>query len=273
MDQLRLSEARPGPTPLPVSTWLRRVSAVEQEAAPRAVLVLLPHAGGAAYTYLSWAPVLPASVAVYAVEYPGHGARIGEPLVDDLRTVVSDLADQLAELPDVAAGCPLILGGHSLGALLAYELAAEAQKRGRAVAGLFLSGAVPAERRSPERDSTLLDDDALVAVLGAAGDIPVEILQDAEARELYLPVVRHDLELASRHCGDLTAGTGGPLVRTRAVVVGGAEDGRCPAADLAAWAELVDGPAEVIVLPGGHFYYRDQLAVVGRLVEGLVPAP
>jgi surfactin synthase thioesterase subunit len=243
---------------------------VDDASTPRAHLVLLPHAGGSAHNYLTWGAALPAGVSAAAVEYPGRGARMGERPAEDLEQVVTELTSVLAGVQDSLGGCPLILGGHSLGALLAHRLAGALQSEGRPAPTLFLSGAVPAHRRAALPDLSLLDDDALAARLGADGDIPPEVLQDAEARALYLPIIRRDLALAARY------GWPGPTprpVRTRAVAVGGGDDGRCPAGDLAAWADVIDGPLTVAVLPGGHFYYRRQMGAIGRLLEELVSAP
>ncbi|MFG1759948.1 thioesterase II family protein [Micromonospora echinofusca] len=271
MDHLRLSGGDSAAIELPSSRWLRPCTATGPTGPLRAMLVLLPHAGGAAHTYSAWGPALPEGVTALAVEYPGHGTRMSEPPSADLGSVVTELSDLLVAVQDALDGRPLILGGHSLGALLAHEIAGEFQNRGRPVPELFLSAAAPPHRRAGLPDISRWDDDALAAALGDIGDLPREILADAEARALYLPMIRHDFVLARRYGPD--ARTAATVVRTRAVIVGGAEDGRCPTADLAAWTDLIDGPTQVTVLPGGHFYYRDQLGAVGRLIDGLVTAP
>ncbi|WP_434740535.1 thioesterase II family protein [Micromonospora sp. SH-82] len=270
MDHLRLSDDS-AVVDLPPSRWLRECAGTPAPGPLRALLVLLPHAGGAAYTYRSWVPALPEGVTALAVEYPGHGTRMRESPSADLDGVVTELADVLTGVQDALDGRRLVLGGHSLGALLAHEVAGALQDRGRPAPDLFLSAAPPPHRRAGLPDLTRLDDDALAEALGDRGDLPREILADVEARALYLPMIRHDLVLARRYGSDTRPAT--TVVRTRAVVVGGAQDDRCPTGDLAAWTDLIDGPTQVTVLPGGHFYYRDQLDVVGRLIDGLVTAP
>ncbi len=59
-------------------------------------------------------------------------------------------------------------------------------------------------------------------------------------------------------------------MHARTTVVGGADDDRCPATALGSWAEVVDGPLRVTVLPGGHFYHRGELPAVGGLLAELV---
>ncbi|MEV4121673.1 alpha/beta fold hydrolase [Micromonospora sp. NPDC049645] len=271
MDHLRLNGGDNPAIELPRSRWLRPDLPAVPSGPLRAVLVLLPHAGGTAHTYTAWARALPEGVTVLAVEYPGRGARMAEPPSADLDAVVADLTEVLVTVQDALDGRPLILGGHSLGALLAHEIAGEFQSRGRSVPRLFLSAAVAPHRRAGLPDMSGWDDESLAEALGASGDIPREILADADARDMYLPMIRNDLMLARRYGPDTRAAT--TVVRTRAVVVGGADDPRCPAGELAAWADLIDGPMQLTVLPGGHFYYRDQLVAVGRLIDGLVTTP
>jgi surfactin synthase thioesterase subunit len=251
---------------LPVSPWLRPI--VRPVAAGQ--LIMLPYGGGSAHAYRDWASILPEGFALAAVEYPGHGSRIAEQPIDDPTTMVAALAPLLTEIQDRLDGRLLIVGGHSLGALLAYAVAAVLQAAGRPVDGLLLSGSVPPHQRHLVPDLTVLSDDALAAALGADGDIPAEILDDAEARDFYLPLVRRGLAFARRTAEVLAAGSAGrEPVHAPAVVLGGAADLRCPAAALGSWADLVDGPLEVALLPGGHFFYRGQLGEIGRLLTSL----
>ena len=251
---------------LPASPWLRPI--VGPAAAGQ--LILLPHAGGSAHAYRDWAAILPDGFALAAVEYPGNGSRIGEQPIDDPAAMVAGLAGLLTEIQDRLDGRLLIVGGHSLGALLAHEVAAVLQAAGRPVDGLLLSGSVPAHQRRLVPDLSVLSDDALAATLGADGDIPTEILDDAEARAFYLPLVRQGLAFARRTAEVVAAGSAGrEPVHAPAVVLGGAADLRCPASALGSWADVVDGPLEVALLPGGHFFYRGQLGEIGRLLTGL----
>jgi surfactin synthase thioesterase subunit len=275
VDQLRLTTSNGQRPLLPDSRWLRPI-VTPSAARPRQVqLVMLPHAGGSAHTYRTWAPVLPDGVALAAVEYPGHGARLTEQPVDDPAVMVAELTGLLTRLQDRLDGSPLIVGGHSLGALLTHEVAAVLQARGRPVDGLLLSSALPAHRYTMVPDLSTLDDNALAAALAADGDIPPEILQDAEARALYLPMVRHGLAFSRRFCravaGDISDGPSDrEPVHACAVVVGGADDARCPVVGLDTWAEVIDGPLEITVLPGRHFYYRQQPGAIGRVIADVV---
>src|SRR4051794_9909349 len=116
--------------------WLRRFHPAPQAAAR---LVCLPHAGGSASYYHPLSAALSPAVEAVAVQYPGRQDRRSEPLVDDLLVLADRLADALADEPG-----PLALFGHSMGAVLAFEVARRLEREGREIAALFVSG-----RRAP----------------------------------------------------------------------------------------------------------------------------
>src|SRR5262245_29976727 len=78
-------------------------------------LYCFPFAGGTAAVFHGWRVNPPAGVAVHAVEYPGHGARWGEPADETVEDLAGRLADELHP--------PYALLGHSFGALVAFQVA------------------------------------------------------------------------------------------------------------------------------------------------------
>ena len=82
-------------------------------------LVCLPHAGGSASYYREWGARLPEAVEVHVVQYPGREERLAEPLIDTM----AEMADTVAEVLRPLFARPLVLFGHSMGALVAYHLA------------------------------------------------------------------------------------------------------------------------------------------------------
>src|SRR5947209_1163476 len=120
------------PPPAP-ETWLpfRRPNP-----AARVRLVCLPFAGGGASTFRIWPNHLPLTVEVCAVQPPGRETRFSEPAFRWLPAYVSGLADVLGQLP----GLPLAVYGHSMGALVGFELARELRRRGRSQPARLIVG-------------------------------------------------------------------------------------------------------------------------------------
>ena len=75
------------------------------------------------------ATALSPEIDVYAVQYPGRQDRHSEPFVES----IAELADQVvAELQPVL-DAPVALFGHSMGAVLAFEVAHRLDHDGEAV--------------------------------------------------------------------------------------------------------------------------------------------
>src|SRR5262245_13119588 len=82
-------------------------------------LFCFPYAGGPASIYRDWGNKLPASIEVHPVQLPGHGNRLREPLSKSVEPLVKSLAEELKPYLEV----PFSLFGHSMGAIISFELA------------------------------------------------------------------------------------------------------------------------------------------------------
>lgn len=234
--------------------WFRR--AVMPRASVR--LFCLPHAGGSASLYRNWHDWLAPDIEVVAVEPPGRGIHVRGVPPESLDDLVERLLAALASLFDL----PYAFLGHSLGALVAFEMSRRLQERGGPqpehlfVSGLgapHLAGAAPALHA--------LDDDALLAALGRLGGVPRDVLREREWMDLFVPLVRADLRLgASYRC---PAGT---RLRHPLTVFAGLRDAATPRADLEAWQQLCEPPCCVRHVPGGHFFIQEN----GHLVAASV---
>ncbi|MDV9178012.1 alpha/beta fold hydrolase [Streptomyces sp. W16] len=242
--------------------WLRRLSNRTVPAAePRARIVCFPHAGGSARFFLPWVPLLPPSVELWAVQYPGRDDRIAHPLARSLEQLVLPVADLLTEWHR----SPLVLFGHSLGATVAYEVARVLRsRRPAAIQRLFVSGRTAP---SAHRPGTVhhYDDDRLAAELARPGGTDPELLADPGIRELVLPVVRADFRLAEtyRH-------RPGPQLTCPVTAFVGDGDPAATPATTADWRDCTSGPFDLHVLPGDHFYLIPQRAhLISRLLRHL----
>ena len=84
------------------------------------ILFLLAHAGGFAQAYRLAFKGLAGSFELIGLDLPGHGTRLGEPLLDNLRDMVADLGPRLEDELKARPGRPYAIFGHSLGGLLGY---------------------------------------------------------------------------------------------------------------------------------------------------------
>ncbi|MGP3963732.1 thioesterase II family protein [Nonomuraea sp. 3N208] len=207
-------------------------------------LFCFPHAGGSASFYRGWHRDMAPAIEVRAVQYPGRADRRAAPLIDDAHHLAKLITDAMAPLLDR----PVALFGHSMGALLAYEVACELEARGRGVTHLFASGRhAPHEHRAG--DTYERSDDELVDELVRLGGVDRELMADPEIRELTLPAVRNDYRVDEtyRH-------RPGGVLACPVTVLLGADDPEVTPGQAARWGELTRDRCGVRVLDGDHFY-------------------
>ncbi|GLX94059.1 alpha/beta fold hydrolase [Herbidospora sp. NBRC 101105] len=245
-------------TPSAAGIWLRRYHASPSAAAE---LVCFPHAGGAAAYWYPLSALLAPGIETLAVQYPGRQDRHREPPVTDLHT----LADRLAEVLAGPPARPRVFLGHSMGASLAYEVAARLEGRPGAPARLILSGRRAPSRWRPSPEPS--GDAALVARVRALGGTDAHRLTDPDVLELVLPALRAD-HLALAGYRD----TPGAAVSCPVTAFAGERDAEAPVDDVAAWRHHTTGGFDLRVFPGGHFFIADDAPGTARLIADLVRA-
>ncbi|GAA2103510.1 alpha/beta fold hydrolase [Streptomyces albiaxialis] len=236
--------------------WIRRYHEARDDAVQ---LLCLPHAGGSASFYFPVSARLTPDVAVAAVQYPGRQDRRAEPCVDS----IEKLADQVAAAVRPLTGRPLALFGHSMGAMVAYEVALRLEADGGPpLSRLFVSG-----RRAPStyRDERVheRDDSGVIAELQQLSGTETDLLGDPEVLEMILPAVRSDYAAVERYRHEP-----GLAVNCPVTALIGDDDVKVTRDEARAWAEHTTGAFDLRVLPGGHFYLVERSKEVIELVSG-----
>ncbi|GIH79621.1 thioesterase II family protein [Planobispora longispora] len=240
-------------------TWLR-CPRPRPRAATR--LVCFAHAGGSATAYREWPALLPESVELHGVQLPGRADRFGEPFPESFQSMAAEIAAETVPLLDRR----FALFGHSMGALLAYEVTRLLEERGLGPVRLFVSGCrAPHEIRRDDRRLSEHDDDRLVSELTRLGGTDAEILTHPAMRELILPYVRGDFRLIENH-----RSRPGPPLRTPISVLIGDADPVVTAAQGKAWEACTVSDFSLAVFPGNHFYLQPlRERVVAEVVQTL----
>jgi surfactin synthase thioesterase subunit len=206
-------------------------------------LVCFPHAGGSASFFREWGEHLP-DFEVLAVRYPGRAERIDEASPTDIGQLGADIADALVGVVDRR---PLVLFGHSLGAVVALEAARSLRTSGIGVAHLIASGsrnADPVVAEDPmSGDET---DEALAEHLVRLGGTSAEMAADPLFLELVLPYVRSDGRMFRAY--DFRRE---PVLECPVTAIVGDVD---PDADCRPWTELTRAAFREVTVAGDHFY-------------------
>lgn len=224
------------------ATWLRTYRRVRM---PRVRLVCLPHAGGVANFFRSWAHQLPSDVELLAVHYPGRQDRLGEAFVDRMDVLADAVTGALRPYLDR----PLAVFGHSMGACVAYEVTLRLAERYQVdPVRLFVSGR-EAPQRTRDREFRDRTDEELIADIRALGEVDAGIFDDLAVRELILPALRADYRLIDAYRPESPQSVGVPITAYVGISDPGATvDG------VRAWSGLTTGQFELRVFPGDHFY-------------------
>ncbi len=223
--------------------------AVGRKPKPHARLRLycLPYAGGSASIFRTWPTSFPADIDVWPIQYPGRESRLREPPLKDLRALVNALGQALLPVLDL----PYALFGHSMGGLIAFELARWLAERSTGPVHLFVSGARAPHGSGPGIPIHALPDAQFIEALRLLNGTPEPVLRNGQLMELFLPILRADFEAVETYRYVPGEPLGCPIS-----AFGGRDDRKVGEKDLVAWKQQTRAHFQWRLLPGDHFFVR-----------------
>ncbi|MFH9606622.1 thioesterase II family protein [Streptomyces sp. NPDC017448] len=230
------------------------------------VLICLPFAGAGPSFFTPWRSLAPEGLRILPVSLPGREKRFPEPAHTSAAPAVDDAYAQVTAA--LAGGGRVALFGHSMGAVLAYELAHRIGRSGGAIRleALVVSGAPGPWTPRTDRADGLPDEEFAARVRAFAGyDHPA--LADPEMRELLLPVLRADVRLHETYAPSFEGPLSVPVLSVR-----GREDALVGAAEAAEWGRATTGKLTVAEPAGGHMYLAERPGELLELVAAEVRA-
>ena len=208
-------------------------------------LFCFPYAGGGDSIFRSWQRILADTIEVCPVQLPGRGSRIMEPPCTTIDELVESAGEALVPYLDK----PFALFGHSMGALIGFELARHLRREYSAQPiHLFVSGRCSPQSRNEPIDPRLFDS-ALSGMLRRYNGTPEEALENPELMDLVLPVLRADFALCKSYIY-----TPQPPFSFSITAFGGLDDHGVPRRFIEGWREHTTGPFALRMLPGDHFF-------------------
>ncbi|MCA1217238.1 thioesterase II family protein [Streptomyces sp. 8L] len=238
-------------------SWIRPLRNAAQRS--QVHLVCFPFAGGSAGYFHALAKSLEPDISVLGVQYPGRQDRRHEPLIED----IGRLADEIYEALAPWETQPLALFGHSMGSVVAFEVARRFERENRrAPLALFASG-----RRAPscprDEDVHAADDASFIANLRSLGGTDPALLDDDEMRRMILPVIRGDYRAVETY----RAPTAQTVLNVPVMAITGDRDPSVTLAEASAWREHTAESFEMTVLTGGHFFIHEHVAEIADCVR------
>lgn len=211
-------------------------------------LFCFPHAGGGAAFFRSWRGPLEIAVEIAPVQYPGRENRRGEPYPRSVEELVESLLVHL--LPALTGRFAFF--GHSMGAIVAFELMRALRREELPLPCVFIASAAraPQFRRDyrPFKDPSR---EELIDQVRRLEGLPSDALSNPEMIDLLIPLLEADTALYRRYVYRHEE----PF-DTSFVAVGGTTDPNVEPAHLEAWKEQTTGYFAWKQIEGGHFYIR-----------------
>lgn len=208
--------------------------------------IVIPCAGSSAQAYRSWSRVIPQDFELAIVQRPGRMDRRDEEPPTDLFSILEPLA---AAINGQAAGRPVLLVGHSLGALIAYELAAGGYVRN-------LKALVPVAMEAPQllagvTTSVKPMDDLQFANYMADHyhGIPDQLLAEPALLRMFLPPLRADMIMFEDYRYQAHSRLACPIL-----ALSGDADTLAPSPCMDGWQELTAAAFSHHILSGDHFF-------------------
>ena len=201
---------------------------------------------------------MPSTVQVIPVELPGRGTRVKEPPFVRLSSLIEELAEAIQPLLDA----PFAFFGHSMGALIAFELTRHLERKyGVDPQILFVSG-----RRAPQIPDASpvtynLPREELIKELYRFEGTPKEVLDNAELMEFMLPVIRADFQLIETY-----EYLDGMPIRCPIIAFGGLQDYEENRYLIVQWKHQTTSRFRLHLLPGNHFFIRSSEAPLLKLL-------
>ena len=221
-------------------------------------LFCFPYAGGSSAIYRPWAKKIHPDIEVVPAVLPGREFRLREPAYTQLEPLVEALTREISPLIDR----PFALFGHSMGAMISFELARRLRsERGVEPAHLFISG-----RRAPQLPETdpeihNLPEPEFITEVERLNGTPKEVLEHKELMEMLIPMLRSDFSI----CHKYNYVPGAPLTCSL-TAIGGTKDDTADQEKLQGWCAVTTGRCRIRMLAGDHFFINQQHAAILSII-------
>lgn len=230
------------------STFDNWVECYEPNPQARLRLFCFPYAGGGASVFRPWSGFLPMEIEICSIQLPGREIKLLEPPFTRLSPLVQTLAQVLRSYLEM----PFAFFGHSMGALISFELTRELRRqRMQSPAHLFISGNRAPQLPDPDPPVHQLPESEFVEEIRNLDGTPEEILQNAEFLELFVPLLRADFAISETYVYTKDEPLDCPIS-----VFGGLEDSEVSRDELEAWRFQTRSSFTLRMFSGNHFFLK-----------------
>jgi surfactin synthase thioesterase subunit len=237
-----------------ISPWF---TTYNQPMKNQARVFAFPYSGAGSSAYHQWASYFSQrNIDFIGMRLPARENRMGEEPVSNLSLLINSLSSEIIPFLNK----PFVFFGHSLGALIAFELCRALRKKGASLpAHLFVSAFHPPSQPNPNKALHQLAENEFIDGIRAYGNTSEKVLSNALLMELLLPMLRADFALHETYHYKKEPPLSCPIT-----VFKGDQDNFAKARDMSAWQQETNSYYEEIEYRGGHFFLNDYRESIGQ---------
>jgi len=223
-------------------------------------LICFPYAGGNTHGFASWEKVLPQGWNLLSIQYPGRLSLMGLPPEKKVNSLVQKIYENVRPYLE---NKKIIFFGHSLGALVSFELSKLMERKGHdPITALFVSACVSPDLVGKEEGIHHLSDDDFLKIISKYGGTPNELLRDKELMNFFVPVLKSDFCMYETYEDKHDESVQCPLI-----AIGSHQDTYAPVKEMRNWKNYTSHDHKLIPVQGDHFYIHDQHSNFAELFQ------
>ncbi len=220
---------------------------------------MIPYAGGNSWGYADiFKQLKKNNIDCILYDYPGHGKRITEELMDDIDKVREDCINYIRA--NTSDNDTLFIFGHSLGALITYEVVKDFNKLKNRIQGMIVSGMYPPDMKENMGASKYYSNENFIENIMKLGGIPLEILNNPEAVEFFGEIIKNDYQIFDSIQASCE------LIDIPILAFSGSEDKNFSEEKVTLWRKVTNSKFKVQNFQGDHFFIFDN---VKSIVESI----
>ncbi|WP_201364092.1 thioesterase II family protein [Dictyobacter formicarum] len=238
---------------------------LQRKSGARVRLFCFPYAGGGASIFRTWSENVPPNIEVCPVQFPGRENRVMEPPFTNLNALLASLMPSLLPYLDM----PYAFFGHSMGALVSFELARLLRRMNHKTRPiyLFVSGRRAPDIQDIDPPSHNLTEPAFIEEIRRLKGTPEEVLQNAELLKMVIPLLRADFALCETYTYEKEL-----LLKCPLSVFGGLQDKDVTREAISAWQKQTSCAFKMHFFAGDHFFLRkERYALLHVITQSLLP--
>lgn len=222
-------------------------------------LFCFPYAGSSCHYYRKWQNFINEAIQVCPVEIPGRGLRFHETAVTHLPSLIKLIARDM--IPHLNK--PFAFFGHSMGALIAFELLRVIEKDAGLIPEiLFVSGCSAPQRYGRESPVHTLPNSEFIEKVKEMNGTPPELFENRELMQIYVPILKADFAMCENYSYIASSPLSCPIV-----AFGGSDDIEVSESQLNMWGEQTADRFDKHIVSGDHFFIDKEMPFILGIIQ------